>query len=186
MIRRNSVIYVAVVLIALGGLCSYFFRKQDDSSVVPPAVASVPEKPVVSSAPTVSPGASHIAMRAPNREELANVPPNPMARAIGSDKVTPEKEIAILLDLFQIYRREFGGFPAGQGNDQFMNALRGANPGKLPIFPLDHPRLDPGGNLLDAWQQPYRFHPVSRDRLEIRSAGPDREIFTADDLVVPK
>ena len=185
MIRRNSIIYAAVVLIALGGFCFYFFRKRDDSSVVPPTVASVAERPVVS-APTVSPGPSRIAMKAPDREELANVPPNPMAGAIGSDKVTPEKEIAILLELFQIYRREFGGFPAGQDNDQFMNALRGANPGKLPIFPPDHPRLDPKGNLLDPWRQPYRFHPVSRDRLEIRSAGPDREIFTADDLVVPK
>jgi hypothetical protein len=125
-------------------------------------------------------------MKPPAAEELAQVPPNPMAGAIGSPKVTPEKETSMVLELFQIYRREFGAFPAGEGNAQFMNALRGANPGKLPIFPLEHPRLDAKGNLLDPWQRPYIFHAVSRDRLEIRSKGPDGEIFTADDVVAPR
>jgi hypothetical protein len=109
-----------------------------------------------------------------------------MAAGIGSAKVPPEREIALLLELFQIYRREFGAFPAGETNAQFMNALRGANPGKLPVFPQQHPRLDPAGNLADPWGRPYLFHAVSRDRLEIRSKGPDGEIFTEDDLMVPK
>lgn len=125
-------------------------------------------------------------MQVPKAEDLAQVPSNPMAAAIGSEKIMPDSEIALVLELFQIYRREFGAFPAGQANSHFLNALRGMNPDKLPIFPLAHPRLDPAGNLLDRWQQPYHFHPVSLDRLEIRSAGPDRELFTADDLVAPR
>ncbi len=183
---RNVIVFTGVVILLAGVLGIYLLEKKADPSAVSLSKNAVTEKPAPVSVPVISQSPSRIAMKAPNSDELAKVPPNPMAAAIGSDKVPPEKEIAILLDLFQIYRREFGTFPSGQTNSQFMNALRGTNATKLPIFPLDHPRLDPAGNLLDRWQQPYRFHPVSRDRLEIRSAGPDREIFTADDLVVPK
>ena len=37
---------------------------------------------------------------------------------------------------------EFGCFPAGQENSDIMNALTGNNPGKLPVFPRNHPRID--------------------------------------------
>jgi len=127
-----------------------------------------------------------IAFAPPTPEAMAPISSHPMAAAIGSPNLSPEKELAILLKFFQIYRQEFGAFPAGEGNAQFMNALRGRNPGKLAIFPAKHPRLDAKGNLLDPWGQPYIFHPVSRDRLEIRSSGRDREIFTVDDLVLPR
>ncbi len=66
-----------------------------------------------------------------------------------------------------------------------MNALRERNPYGLPIFPITHPRLDTEGALLDAWGRRFHFHPVSRHHLEIRSLGPDGEIFTRDDLMVP-
>jgi len=79
---------------------------------------------------------------------------------------------------------EFGTFPAGQENHDIMNALAGNNPAKLPVFPRDHPRIDAAGNLLDAWGSPFIFHPVSSQLLEVRSKGPDGEIFTKDDIVV--
>ena len=129
---------------------------------------------------------ARIAMVPPKSEELAPIHYHPMADAIGKPGFPPEKEIAAVMQFFQLYRENFGAFPAGEGNAQFMNALRGNNPTHLPIFPLSHPRLDAKGNLLDSWGKPYIFHAVSRDRLEIRSSGPDGEIFTADDLTLPK
>jgi len=186
MSRKRILIRLLLVIVAFAGVWLY----QNRQPAVSPVPAPSHEPPVPSlqkpPAPSAAPVPSRIAMRPPKPEELAKIPPHPMAASIGSDKLVPEKEIALVLEFFQIYRREFGAFPAGETNAQFMNALRGTNPGKLPIFPLDHPRLDPKGNLLDPWQQPYIFHPVSRDRLEIRSAGPDKQIFTPDDLVTPR
>jgi hypothetical protein len=66
-----------------------------------------------------------------------------------------------------------------------MNSLCGMNPGKLAVFPQDHPRLDPEAGLLDAWGRPFVFHQISSDHLEIRSIGQDGEIFSDDDIVVP-
>ncbi len=181
---RPRLLSAGVLAVIILGAVLWFFRKTD----APPAPASAVEAPASRQAATPPPVAhspQRIALRPPQADELSQVPPNPMAGAIGSAKVPPEREIALVLELFQIYRREFGAFPAGETNAHFMNALRGANPGKLPVFPLQHPRLDAAGNLADPWGQPYHFHPVSRDRMEIRSKGPDGEIFTADDLVAP-
>lgn len=66
-----------------------------------------------------------------------------------------------------------------------MNALRGGNARQLPIFPRTHPPLDAQGALLDAWGKPFVFHLLSSQDIEIRSSGPDGEIFTEDDLLVP-
>jgi len=125
------------------------------------------------------------AVTAPRPQELQPVDSHPMAISFGNGSVPPENEPAALLDLFDVYRREFGSFPAGEDNPQMMHALMGRNPSGLPIFPLHHPRLDAHGALLDAWGHSFLFHSISRHHLAIRSVGPDGEIFTADDLVVP-
>jgi hypothetical protein len=40
------------------------------------------------------------------------------------------------------------------------------------------------GELIDDWQTPYFFHQVSGRQMEIYSAGPDRQMWTPDDLKV--
>jgi len=177
-------VYLFGVILAMGVmfLCLFYVPAQKIQEVT--IQKSRKQPPLARSVEAISP--ARIAMTAPKAEELAPIHYHPMADAIGKPTFPPEKEIAAVMQFFQIYRQEFGGFPAGEENAQFMNALRGNNPTKLPIFPLTHPRLDAKGNLLDPWGKPYIFHPVSRDRLEIRSSGPDREIFTADDLTLPK
>lgn len=35
---------------------------------------------------------------------------------------------------------------------------------------------------MDRWKTPLYIHAASRDRLEIRSAGPDQKMWTEDDL----
>ena len=111
---------------------------------------------------------------------LASIPHSILAktRKLGAS------EPALLLDLFEVDRREFWSFPAEEDDPQMMHALMGANPGKIPIFLLKHRRLDEKGALLEAWGIPFRFHSISRDLMEIRSVGPNGEIFTSDDIVV--
>jgi len=174
------------VLILLGALWISRKAGSPPAPATPVQVVKSNAAPGTDTPPPVAQAPQRIALRPPSPDQLAEVPPNPMAAAIGSAKVPPEREITLVLELFQIYRREFGAFPAGETNAQFMNALRGANPGRLPVFPLEHPRLDAAGNLADPWGRPYLFHAVSRDRLEIRSMGPDGEIHTVDDLIAPR
>jgi len=37
--------------------------------------------------------------------------------------------------------------------------------------------------LVDAWGTPFFFHQLSGHEMEIHSAGPDKIMWTADDLV---
>ena len=38
--------------------------------------------------------------------------------------------------------------------------------------------------ILDRWGAPYFFHQLSKNEMEIRSAGPDKAMWTNDDVVM--
>ena len=63
-----------------------------------------------------------------------------------------------------------------------MAKLAGNNKRKLAVLLPNHPSLNQEGELLDRWGTPYWFHPVSRDLMEIVSAGPDKKLWTEDDV----
>ncbi len=44
-------------------------------------------------------------------------------------------------------------------------------------------RVNDNGELVDRWGTPYFFHQISGADTEIRSAGPDKIMYTADDIV---
>ena len=143
----------------------------------------VATKPVPVTTTTATPGS--VAVLPPDPDEVRNVPSHPLAVSFGENPDQAASEPATLLEILRFYRMEFGAFPAGQENHDIMNALTGNNPGKLPVFPRRHPRIDARGNLLDAWGNPFIFHPLGSQHLEVRSKGADGEIFTDDDIVVP-
>lgn len=116
-------------------------------------------------------------------DELVTSARPPLANRLGAPGAAPAEEPALVLGLLDHYRHLFGGYPAGAEGRHFVNALRGRNPDRLPLLPPDHPRLAPTGELLDAWGRPFVFHLRERRAIEVRSAGPDGELFTADDLV---
>jgi hypothetical protein len=51
-------------------------------------------------------------------------------------------------------------------------------------IPPNHPILR-DGQLIDRWGTPWQIHPLAADVIQLRSAGPDRKLYTADDLVSP-
>ena len=174
--RVAKIIGLLVLAVAL-----YYFGKpkpspEERADPAPPKLAA----PGNAKAPTLPSG---IAFQKPRPETLAKVPSHPLAISFGSDPKNSGNETDILLEIFESYRSHFGTFPTGEDNPQFMHALMGANPGRLPIFPLTHPRLSEKGALLDVWNSPFIFHLISRDHIEIRSPGPDREIYTEDDIL---
>ena len=50
------------------------------------------------------------------------------------------------------------------------------------FLPATHPALDARGRLVDRWGVPLFFHALGGGRYELRSAGPDRILWTADDI----
>jgi hypothetical protein len=104
-----------------------------------------------------------------------------------ADPATPPIE-----DLRKLHRVLTGYFsvikdpsrnPIG-GNADLAAALRGENPNRTVFVPAGHPVFSPDGLLLDRWGTPVIVHPEGWRRIELRSAGPDKTPYTADDLMI--
>lgn len=96
------------------------------------------------------------------------------AAAIEADKVT-----LMLRD----YRTRIGENPVGT-NAEIMKAVMGGNSKGAMLGPPEGQHLNGDGELVDQWGTPYFFHQLSKSSMEIRSAGPDRKMYTEDDIVV--
>lgn len=99
---------------------------------------------------------------------------------------SPTEDLAALGDLVSGYlqsglgetRREIGF------NEDLVTALTDAAALGEAALPADHPAIREG-RLIDRWGTPWQVHPQARDSIQLRSAGPDRRLYTADDLVTP-
>ena len=74
--------------------------------------------------------------------------------------------------------------PLGDNRD-VVRALTGHNRRGLVMVPTNDTGIR-DGQLIDRWGTPYWFHPRSSDAIDVVSAGPDRRLFTADDLAWPQ
>lgn len=88
----------------------------------------------------------------------------------------------VLLDV-QLVVKEFAFRPLGDNQD-FVRFLTGDNSHRLAWIPPDHPRVDSQDRLLDRWGTPVFFHRLSATTTALRSAGPDRELWTDDDILL--
>ena len=81
------------------------------------------------------------------------------------------------------YGSMFNGNPVGV-NSEITSQLNGHNPKQANfIRPEAGMRINDRGELVDPWGTPYFFHQLSGTEMQIRSAGPDKIMWTADDLV---
>ena len=81
------------------------------------------------------------------------------------------------------YGSMFGGNPVGT-NPEITQALNGGNSKQARLINEESGlRINGRGELVDYWGTPFFFHQLSGTEMEIRSAGPDRRMWTADDLV---
>ena len=114
----------------------------------------------------------------------------PVAKALTKPPppVGPPDETAMLqIDqvnlMIRDYRTLAGENPVGT-NAEIMAAVMGNNPKQAKLGPPEGAKLNEKGELIDRWGTPYFFHQLSRDHMEIRSAGPDKVMWTADDPVI--
>jgi hypothetical protein len=80
------------------------------------------------------------------------------------------------------YRTLMGENPSGT-NAEIMKTVMGGNPKKAQLGPPEGQVVNGNGDLVDRWGTPYFFHQLSSTNMEIRSAGPDRILWTDDDLI---
>jgi hypothetical protein len=82
------------------------------------------------------------------------------------------------------YGTMFGGNPVGT-NPEITSQLAGNNPKHINFLNAEAGmRVSTNGELVDPWGTPYFFHQLSGTDMEIHSAGPDRIMWTTDDLVI--
>ena len=110
---------------------------------------------------------------------------SPLARELNAPTSDATRDVAALHGMLRQYLRQLRqrpGHPIGNDAD-LARVLTGQNPMKLVVLPPTHPALSPDGRLRDRWGTPYFIHPRGSGAFEIRSAGPDRKLFTADDAI---
>ncbi len=127
--------------------------------------------PLVRSASTTPAASSRAALAGGNRPSAAPVP-----QAEGKEDV--ENVRRMLRD----FRTRLGENPVGS-NAEIMKAVMGGNDANARLGPPAGQSLNGEGELVDRWGTPYFFHQLSKDSMEVRSAGPDHTMWTADDLV---
>ncbi|MEO0794316.1 MAG: hypothetical protein AAFX93_04085 [Verrucomicrobiota bacterium] len=111
-------------------------------------------------------------------------PANPAVRRLHDPTRSAEDDVKLMNQFLVQMRASWMGKLRPMGiNEEFTAALTGKNPAKMAFIPKDHPAINAEGQLTDRWGEPYHFHVVATDRVEVRSAGPDRRLYTDDDAV---
>ncbi|NOS70456.1 MAG: hypothetical protein HOP33_11055 [Verrucomicrobia bacterium] len=67
-------------------------------------------------------------------------------------------------------------------NEDWADLFRGRNGAHEEFLPAKHIAFNSEGQLIDRWATPLFFHALGGGRYEIRSAGPDKKLWTSDDL----
>lgn len=99
---------------------------------------------------------------------------------------TPVTDLSALADLTKTYlERPADPSRAPLGfNEDLARALTDRDALGDSAIPPNHPILR-DGQLIDRWGTPWQVHPLASDVIQLRSAGPDRKLYTPDDLVTP-
>ena len=103
---------------------------------------------------------------------------SPTQRRAGANDVDLRKASTALRD----YRLAFHQNPVGN-NKEITRTLSGKNSRGVRYLAADA-HINDNGQLTDRWDQPVFFHQISAAIMEVRSAGPDRVMWTADDEVL--
>lgn len=178
--RMKKPLLLAVFVVIIAFLAVWLLSPLEPGLPLPPNVspqASAAQKPlnvVQKATSTVAPPSAQPA--------TPPVMPPPVPRPPPADAAPARIEAdAIALNL-RHYGQRFGGNPTGT-NAEIVKTLNGGNPHGVRYLPQEHLRLNDQGELLDTWGTPYFFHQMSAQQMEIRSAGPDKTLWTRDDII---
>jgi hypothetical protein len=188
---RFAAIFGIIVLASLAFwfLSEHEFTEPPGAARPPAAGPSTPRPPAAlpTSGGVASSAGPAPAATDPTKRQLNN----PLAPSSYPDVVPPivkEPDPQSMIDMNKVtrmlrdYRSLTGANPVGS-NAEIMRVIMGDNPKRAKLGPPEGLSLNGDGELMDRWGTPYFFHQLSADLMEIRSAGPDRKMWTGDDVV---
>ena len=162
--RSSSARRVVLVLLVLGGLFWWDEKRGENHR-------RYLQKFVKAKAESLKP---QFTEKLPGEEILKNY---------ASISTRPEDDLNAMAHVFANFRLLVKGDAFRMGaNEEFAAALLGKNAAKEVFLSTRHACLNAKGQIIDRWGTALFFHVRDRDRVDIRSAGPDREMWTADDL----
>lgn len=158
-----------------------------------PATRGAPSTASASSNASISSQRADTAVSVPALSPNTAVPPSTQPPVTLPEPTVPEDELpqlsapTVLENVrvaFRQFRLKFNSNPVGT-NDELTRALNGDNPGQVRFLRMeDGMRINGKGELIDTWGTPYFFHQLSATEMEIHCAGPDKKMWTSDDLVI--
>ncbi len=111
-------------------------------------------------------------------------PPSQLVASLNSPSGDVHADLRMIDQVFIAFRAgTHAENPVGE-NAEITAALTGKNSADFAFIPKDCPAINAKGELCDRWGSPYFFHQLSGTEMEIRSAGPDKKLWTADDEVM--
>jgi hypothetical protein len=102
----------------------------------------------------------------------------------GRPTLPPENDLTLvsrLMDNFTLLVKSMKDRPLSANGD-WAAALRGRNPARERFLPDNHAAFNAQRELVDRWGTPLFFHALGGSRFDLRSAGPDRQLWTGDDI----
>lgn len=148
------------------------------------------EAPAPRSSSATTPTITETSLNSSKRAVPTPSPPDPSTASpavlqLNSSSSTVIADLQIVSNVLEAFRTNFPaqGNPVGE-NSEITAALTGDNPLHVAFIPPNHPAINAHGDLCDRWSTPFFFHQLSRTQMEIRSAGPDRKLWTGDDIVL--
>lgn len=105
-------------------------------------------------------------------------------RDYGRTNLPPENDLTLMYRLMEnslLLLKSAGNHPLS-ANEDWAALLCGQNTAHERFLPETHIALDRQGRLIDRWGTPLFFHALGGSRYELRSAGPDAKMWTADDI----
>jgi hypothetical protein len=94
-------------------------------------------------------------------------------------------QLAAFLNATDRYQDAFGALPAGTASE-ITAALVGDNPEERVFLEVPAGGTNAQGQLIDPWGTPWEIWRISEDRIEARSAGPNRRFGDHDDLIASR
>lgn len=194
---RKRVLLVIVGLVVFGGVALMLTtlpKSQKQGEPIPVAASSPSDSSKISLA---RPASFEQATALTQKSESLSKPPPAQTQSVvkttaaalsapdpDPSGLPPETVLENVRSAFRNYAARFGGNPVGT-NPEITAALNGGNSGQVQFVNTDDGlRVNEDGELIDSWGTPYFFHQLSGTEMEIHSAGPDRRMWTADDLVI--
>ena len=189
--KKGVAVIAAIFIIAIGWF--FFFYSTPPRGRPVPDTPTVEEENAVVSRAIAEQNTNTVAIIQSNFARVSSAPTGPAvavvtppagpASPLQVTNVPPEIAVENMSRAIHQYGEMFGGNPVGT-NPEFTKQLSGDNP-KHINFITDEAgmRVDGNGELVDPWGTPYFFHQISGSDTEVRSAGPDGVMYTADDIV---